>query len=140
MKHNKNLKLKIINYLMKNGKKSVSKKILKKTMRIFYHNNKKSFKSIYSVSLKNALIPLANITIKKRKRKIFVPFLINNEKRVLLAVKKISSFNSKSIKKSICLYNEIIHLANNKGNLSINNKETNKISFINKNFAHFRWF
>lgn len=140
-KKNKDLKLKIRNSFMLNGKSYVSEKLINKIFKIIQHKTKKDYRLIFKLSLKNILTPISNVTVKKRKYVRLVPFFIRKEKRLLKTIKQIGFTNKrKKSKEKNFISNEIIKLSSNEGRLKNNFKILNQQFFINKNFTHFRWF
>lgn len=62
------------------------------------------------------------------------------EKRIYKVIKHICSDAGRTNFKDNRFLNEILKLANNKGILKIKSKSISHLSFLNKNFLHFRWF
>jgi ribosomal protein S7 len=104
---------------------------------------KKKKKNIYSVlklALKNASFITNILTQKKKKRKpVYIPFFIKKSKRVSIAMKNIIQASRSSSYKNNFV-SEILNISSNKGSLRKVIKNTHLKSFINKNFAHYRWF
>ena len=67
-------------------------------------------------------------------------FLQKNYLRTYRSIKNIilDSKKHKNIKES--LVSEILDISNNKGAIKKKNKNIHLKSFVNKNFAHYRWF
>lgn len=62
------------------------------------------------------------------------------EKRIYKVIKHICSDSGRIKLKDNRFLNEILKLANNKGILKNKSKSISHLSFLNKNFLHFRWF
>ena len=122
------------NYIMRNGKSHLSEKIFTRLLKGIQQKTKKNGLIVLKLSFKNILMPISTIKINKvRKNKTSIPFFLVKEKRVPKIIKSICGFEGD-------LLNEILKLANNKGSLKSFLKDENQLSFINKNFSHFRWF
>lgn len=140
-KKNKDFKLLIRNSFMLNGKSYASEKLIDKLFKNIQHRTKKDYRLIFKLSFKNLLTPISTVNVKKRKYKRLVPFFIGKEKRILSTIKQIGFINKNTkFREKNFIYNEIIKLSKNKGKLKNNFKNLNQQSFINKNFAHYRWF
>lgn len=141
LRKNKNYKKKIISSFMISGKKHVSEKLIHNIFKNIQSTSKKDFKLIFKLAIKNLVTPISTVTIKKRKYTRIVPFFLQKKKRILYTIKQIGSMNihSKFIKTNF-FFNEILLLANNKGQIKNKLKSLNQLSCINKNFTHFRWF
>jgi len=126
----------IKNSVMTNGKSHLAEKITKNSLKNIQLKTKKDYKKVFKLSLKNSLIYISTIKVKKRKFQRLIPFFILKEKRILKTIKYLGSLN----KKTPFLNDEIIKIANNKGIIQTNLKTINHQFFINKNYTHYRWF
>lgn len=124
------------NSVMTNGKSHLAEKITKNSLKNIQLKTKKDYKKVFKLSLKNSLIYISTIKVKKRKFQRLIPFFILKEKRILKTIKYLGSLN----KKTPFLNDEIIKIANNKGIIQTNLKTINHQFFINKNYTHYRWF
>ena len=140
-KKSKRLKVKIRNSFMKNGLSYVSEILISKLLKDIQYKTKKDHRLILKLALKNILVPVSNVTIRKRKYTVIVPFFLKKENRILKSIKNLGIINKKKIlKENVSISNEIIKLSNNKGKLKNNFRILNKQIFINKNFTYYRWF
>lgn len=126
---------------MKNGLSYVSEILISKLLKDIQYKTKKDHRLILKLALKNILVPVSNVTIRKRKYTVIVPFFLKKENRILKTIKNLGIINKKKIlKENVSISNEIIKLSNNKGKLKNNFRILNKQIFINKNFTYYRWF
>jgi len=140
-KRSKSLKVKIRNSFMKNGLSYVSEILISKLLKDIQYKTKKDHRLIFKLALKNILVPVSNVTVRKRKYTVIVPFFLKKKDRILKTIKNIGSINKNFFfKDNVSLSNEIIKLSNNKGKLKNNFRILNKQIFINKNFTYYRWF
>ena len=147
MKHKKiELKNKIINHLILNGKKETGEKILLKSFKELQKSSKKQPKKLIKLALifSTPIFKIYKITIKKKKKKIKKNLnIINNKKaRISLAIKFILATlkNKKSNYFYIKLHNEILLNLKSEGSaVQIKNK-IQKQALLNKHFFYFyRW-
>jgi ribosomal protein S7 len=140
-KRSKSLKVKIRNSFMKNGLSYVSEILISKLLKDIQYKTKKDHRLIFKLALKNILVPVSNVTVRKRKYTVIVPFFLKKKNRILKTIKNIGSINKFFFfKDNVSLSNEIIKLSTNKGKLKNNFIILNKQIFINKNFTYYRWF
>ena len=126
---------------MKNGLSYVSEILISKLLKDIQYKTKKDHRLILKLALKNILVPVSNVTIRKRKYTVIVPFFLKKENRILKTIKNLGIINKKKfLKENVSISNEIIKLSNNKGKLKNNFRILNKQIFINKNFTYYRWF
>lgn len=138
--HSKKIKDKIINNIMKNGKKKTSENILLKTGKKIQKTNKKNHLSILKLAITNTapIIKLKEIKRKKRKTKKYLPYVLNEKNRISNSLKKI--IEAKKVNKK-SLANEIIVLANdNSDNVFENKKNAHESAIAKKKYLYFRWF
>lgn len=143
MVQKKNNKIVLSKSLMLNGKGSLSEKLVNITLKGIQKKTKKDCRLVFKLALKNTLIPVSNIVIKKKrknKKNNYIPFLLMKEKRIYKVIKHICSDAGIIKLKDNRFLNEILKLANNKGILKTKSKSISHLSFLNKNFLHFRWF
>lgn len=129
---------KIKNSFMLDGKSHVAEKLFLNTLKNVQSTSRKEHITVFKLALKNILTPISTITIKKRKFQRSIPFFIAKEKRISQTIKYLGFLNKKN--KKTFIYSEIIKAANNKGVFKNNLNVSNQQSFVNKNFAHYRWF
>lgn len=146
----KQVKKKLENHLMKNGKKGICEKLVLKSLKNLQKKSYKQTKHIVKLSLikTTPIFKLQKIENKKRRKKNRqikeIPFFIlNSNNRISLAIKFIlKSIQKKKTKKIFnLLENEILANAKTKGNASkIKDTLQNKV-LLNKRFFYFyKWY
>lgn len=134
---------KLINYLMRDGKKAVASLIVYKT----FDRMKKESKNPLDI-LQKAIDNVAP-SVEVRPRRVggasyLVPVETRPERKLYLALNWIiETANARSNKEfktfSEKLYKELIDAANNVGGAIEKRKQTEKVAEANKAFAHFKW-
>lgn len=137
----KSIKLKFLNFMIVNGKKSTSEKLLLDSLKIIQKKKKKNSKSILKLSLKSVNIILSTIQIKRRKLVTSVPFFLTKSKRLSNSIKLIVK-DSLSPKKnlSLGLQDNVLKLSENKGDTKSKSTSIHSSAFANKNLSNYRWF
>lgn len=150
LKKNKtlNLKNKIINTLMKSGKKKSGEKILLQTLKSLQKASNKNSKILLQSAIINSTsaFKLNEQSLKKGKRKAkkhMPAFIINDSLRITTALKLIAKFSAKN-KSSNCFYQsftaEILSSTNLKGSSIAQKNELQKQILLNKRYlSKFRW-
>ncbi len=130
---------KFINYVMRNGKKSIAEKIVYGCFDIIKEKTKQDPRHIFSKALKQVM-PLLEV----RTRKIGgvhyqIPYQVKSERRFTLGCKWIIEAARKSKGKSMKekLANEIFAAINNEGAAIKKKEDVYKMAVANKAFAHF---
>ncbi len=105
------LKDKIINILMKNGKKHSGEKILLKSSKLLQKSSKKNFKNLVQLAIINttSVFKLNEQVMKKGKRKskkIIPSFIVKDSLRIMTALKYIKTTVSKT-KSSTNFYKDL---------------------------------
>ncbi len=141
-KYNNTLVAHFINYLMKDGKKSVAQRIFYRAFDIIEKTIKgKEPLEVFDLAIKNTS-PLVEV----RSRRIGgaryqVPREVRGERRITLAIRWIiqaaRSQKGKSMDK--CLAEELINASKNEGVAVRKKQDTHKVAAANKAFAHFGW-
>lgn len=150
MKKKKNfisIKNKFENLLMKKGKKQLAKKIFQKTLKRLQKETKKSSLDILKLSFINDYMILFNKTLNKKKKfktalllQKQIPYILKKQKRIFFSItnlinkakKKTNSFFFLSLKEEIILSSSIKDPKFK--------YEIYKTAYLNKSFAHYRWF
>ena len=137
----KSIKLKFLNFMLTNGKKYTSEKLLLDSLKIIQKKKKKNSKSIIKLSLKSVNIILSTIQIKRRKLVTSVPFFLTKSKRLSNSIKLIVK-DSISSKKNLPLglQDNILKLSENKGDTKSKSISIHTNAFTNKNLSNYRWF
>ena len=133
---------KFVNYIMKDGKKSVAEKILYTSLDII--KNKVKTDSPLD-TFKKALDNVGPILEVKSKRiggaTYQVPVEVKSKRSQALALRWLidASRKRKDKKMSDKIFNEIFDAYQNRGSAIKKKEDTHKMAESNKAFAHFRW-
>lgn len=133
---------KLINSIMQDGKKSIARGIVYKSLDIIKDKEKvENPIEIFDAAIKNAG-PLVEV----RSRRIGganyqVPREVRSERRVALAMRWLieSARGRKGAKMADSLADELIQASKGEGNAVKKKKDTHKMAESNKAFAHFTW-
>jgi len=130
-----------MNRIMKDGKKSVSEKIVYGALNIVFEKTKKEPLEFFHNALNNVK---PNLEVKSRRvggATYQVPMEVRPRRAQTLAMKWIIDSalkrNEKTMREKIA--SEIIEAHNNKGNAVKKREETHKMAEANRAFSHFRW-
>jgi len=135
---------KFINYVMQDGKKQTSEKLLLKSYKLIQKIQiKKNFKEIFKIALINSSPVFFLKQIKRtKKRTLEFPFLLNNSLKLYYGIKSIIS--SSNVKKSLTFYekcsSELINSSKLISDGVKKKKEIYKTAFLTKRYANYRWF
>jgi len=142
------LKRKIVNTLMKSGRKTTGEKILLKSLKSLQKSTDKNFKTLLHSAIINSAsaFKVNEQAVKKGKRKAIktIPsFIISDSLRITTALKLIARVSSKN-KNSDFLYKklvaEILSSSALKGRSIDEKNETQKQILLNKRYlSKFRW-
>ena len=143
MKLKNNVKSKLLNNLMLRGKKRTSEKIVLKSLKRFQKSDfKKNSKEFVKISLLNSAPSVQIKQIKKKRKNIEFPFLLNNELKISYGLKSLIK-NSRN-KKSQSFYKnfqlELLNSSNLQGNSVNSKKQIHENAFLKKKYANYRWF
>lgn len=150
LKKNKtsNLKNKIVNTLMKSGRKTTGEKILLKSLKSLQKSNSKNFKTLLHSAVVNSssAFKINEQAVKKGKRKVTkttLSFIASDSLRVTTALKLLIRISAKS-KNSNSLYKklgvEILSCSTSKSQLIDQKNEAQKQALVNKRYlSKFRW-
>jgi len=132
---------KLINYIMRRGKKTIARKIVYGAFVILKEKTKKEPIEILQEAIKNAS-PLLEVRPKRIGGATYqVPIELKEERRETLAMRWIiqAAKSKKGATMKTKLAEELINAANNTG-LAIKKKEnTHRMAEANRAFAHFAW-
>ena len=84
------------NSVMISGKSILAEKITKNTLKNIQLKTKKDYKKVFKLSLKNSLLYISTVKVKKRKFQRLIPFFILKEKRISKTIKYLGSLNKKN--------------------------------------------
>jgi small subunit ribosomal protein S7 len=134
---------KLINYVMRDGKKTVAEKIVYKVLERIKNEGKEPLKVLSQAIINSA----PNYEVRPRRlggASYLVPIEVRPERKLFLALNWIieaaKSRPNKEYKTFIDkLYAEIIDASNNQGQAVAKRAQTEKLAEANKAFAHLRW-
>lgn len=148
-KKNIEIKNKLINHIIINGKKNKSEKIIWKSFKTLQTISKKSSKRLLQLALVSTtpIFKINTITQKKRKKKkqkskIIPAFISNKASRISFAIKFIVSTSKKTKKQKLLkqLSEEILLSLKNKSTAIEMKKDKQKQAFLNRHlFKYYRW-
>lgn len=144
-----NIKNKLINHLIINGKKNKSEKIVFKSIKALKIVSKKSIKRLLKLALISA-IPIFKVNIitqkkrkkKKQKSKIIPTFIATKASRISFAIKFIVAAAKKKKNQTLLrkLAEEVLLTLNNQDSAIKIKEEAQKQVFLNRNlFTRYRW-
>ncbi len=132
---------KLINRIMKDGKKGIAEKILYDAFDIIKEKTGKEPMEIYNQALENVK---PNLEVKSRRiggSNYQVPNEVSDDRAQTLALRWIVNYaktrNGKGM--AINLANELIDAANGVGGAVKKREDTHKMAEANKAFAHYKW-
>lgn len=135
---------KFINYVMQDGKKQTSEKLLMKSYKLIQKTQKKkNFKEIFKIALVNSspFFFIKQIQ-RKKKRTLEFPFLLKNSLKLHYGIKSIIYYSN--LKKSLTFYKkcgfEFINSSKLISDGVKKKKEIYKTAFFTKRYANYRWF
>jgi len=132
----------LINKVMKDGKKSIAEKIVYGAFEIIREKTKRDPLEVYSQALENVM-PLVEV----RPRRVGganyqVPIEVRPERSKSLGIRWLVNASRERAGRSMVekLANEIIDAANGTGGACKKREDTHRMAEANKAFAHYRWF
>ena len=131
-----------INYIMKNGKKSIAEKILYESLDLIDQKVKGETTpiDIFKKALEN-VAPILEVKSKRVGGTTYqVPLEVSQNRRIALAMRWILSYarSRKGKTMSNRLASELIAASNKEGSAYKKKEDTHKMAEANKAFAHFR--
>jgi len=143
----KTLKTKFVNLLLKNGNKNRIELLLLKTIKEVQKSTSKQFNCLIKLSViqNYTVLMLKNPKSQKFKRKnlkkIMIPFVLKKHNRILTSLNTIILLAKKKSKKSffLSLKTELLNSFEIKTK-DVIKEELYRLTFLKKNFAHYRWF
>ena len=132
---------KLINYLMKSGKKSIATRVTYDAFDIMEQKSGKPALEVFDKAMEN-VTPLMEL----RSRRIGganyqVPIEVRPERKIALALRWIitAARSQKGKPMSERLAEELLNAANNTGNAVKKRADVHRMAEANKAFAHFAW-
>lgn len=141
-KGNTEVNEKFINYLMKAGKKTTARKILKDCFAIVADKTKKDAQSVFDQALENAK-PSLEVRPKRIGGAVYqIPMEVKPFRQFQLASRWIlaGARSKKGVPMARALADEILQAANNEGNAIKKKEDSHRMAQANKAFAHFARF
>jgi small subunit ribosomal protein S7 len=132
---------KLINQIMRMGKKTIARKIVYGSFDIIKENTKKEPLDIFILAIDN-VSPILEVKSKRVGGATYqVPVEVKSDRKIALAFRWIingaKSRKGKPMKEALAL--EIIDASNNTGWAAKKKTDTHKMAEANRAFAHFAW-
>ena len=140
-KYNSQVIHRLVNRIMRGGKKSTALRVVYDSMTLVEERAKKPAMQVMEEALRN-LTPA--LEVKPRRvggATLQVPVEVNSYRQESLAMRWLIGEAKKRSGKSMAekLASEVMDAANNTGNAIKKREETHKMAEANRAFAHFRW-
>jgi small subunit ribosomal protein S7 len=131
----------LANKILKNGKKTVSYKIIKKTFDLIYTRTKRNPLKVFENAVKHTCPQIEVKSTRVGGSNYQIPREVKTFRAINLSLRWIlESTRKKTGKKMVLqLTNELIDASNGLGNAVRKKQETHKMAKANKAFAHFRY-
>ena len=140
-KYNDKLVAKMINGIMRNGKKSVAESILYRSFDLIQDKTNKDPLKLFKQAMEN-IKPVLEVRSRRVGGATYqIPVEVRYERRQALSIRWILSFakirSEKSMHEKLAM--EILDAANNRGTAIKKKEDTHKMAEANRAFAHYRW-
>ena len=132
---------KFINYLMYDGKKNASRKVVYSCFDIIENKTKKPALDVFKKAVENVQ-PLVEVRSRRVGGATYqVPMEVRHARRIALALRWLRNYSRARKDKSTAmkLATEIISASNGEGPSVKKREDTHKMAEANKAFAHFKW-
>lgn len=139
--HNEVLVNKLINYVMKRGKKNVARKLVYGAFDIIKERTNKNPLEVFLKAVNNVK-PMIEVRSRRIGGATYqVPTEVRPERQIALAFRWIINFARERKDKSFAnkLAAELIAASNNEGASIKKKDDTHRMAEANKAFAHFKW-
>lgn len=139
--YNEILVTKLINYVMKRGKKNVARKLVYGAFDIIKEKTNKNPLDVFLRAVNNVQ-PMIEVRSRRIGGATYqVPTEVRPERRIALALRWIINFARERKDKSFAnkLAAELIAASNNEGAAIKKKEDTHRMAEANKAFAHFKW-
>ncbi|MDD3556987.1 MAG: 30S ribosomal protein S7 [Melioribacteraceae bacterium] len=140
-KYNDVLVAKFINYMMWDGKKSTTRKMIYETFELIEQKTKKPAIEIFKKAVSNVQ-PLVEVRSRRVGGATYqVPMEVRPERRVALALRWIRNYSRDRKDKSMSakLAAELMAAANGDGSSVKKKEDVHRMAEANKAFAHYKW-
>lgn len=132
---------KFINYVMKNGKKSIAQKVVYKTFAVIEKEYKQDSLAVFDLAVRNAS-PLVEIKARRVGGANYqVPREVRGPRKLALAFRWIllAARAKKGKAMHLRLAEELLAASKNEGNAVKKRTDVHRMAEANKAFAHFSW-
>jgi small subunit ribosomal protein S7 len=131
----------LANKILKNGKKTVSYKIIKKTFDLIYSRTKRNPLKVFENAVKHTCPQIEVKSTRVGGSNYQIPREVKTFRAINLSLRWILESTRKKTGKNMVLQltNELIDASNGLGNAVRKKQETHKMAKANKAFAHFRY-
>jgi len=139
--YNSVLVTRITNKVMRNGEKSVARKIVYRAMDIINEKTGKAPLEVLDRAIKNAM-PVLEVRPRRVGGATYqVPVEVRSERRLSLAIRWLVDYARQRLERGFeyRLANEILDAANNTGSTIKRKEEMHRMAEANRAFAHYRW-
>lgn len=139
--YNEVLVTKLINYVLKRGKKNVARKLVYGAFDIIKEKTNKNPLEVFLKAVNNVK-PMIEVRSRRIGGATYqVPTEVRPERQIALALRWIINFARDRKDKSFAnkLAAEIIAASNNEGSSVKKKEDTHRMAEANKAFAHFKW-
>jgi ribosomal protein S7 len=136
------IKKRIINYFIKNGKKTIARKIFSNLIRHFFKKRRFFIYRNVFLSIISYLLPNTKLKFQRRgRREITIPCPINKNTSLHLAISGLMKSLKKNEKPYITLGEELLKKKNKKAPSFARRRilRTNALAYRNRANMHFRW-
>jgi small subunit ribosomal protein S7 len=132
---------KFINHLMKDGEKSVARKVFYEAMEIIKKETSQDPINVFDNAIKNVSPSLEVKTRRIGGANYQIPQPVSGDRRITLAIRWIleAARSRKGEKMAKKLAKELIAASNNEGTAIKKKLDTHRMAEANRAFAHFSW-
>ncbi|MFD2617373.1 30S ribosomal protein S7 [Terrilactibacillus laevilacticus] len=139
--YNSKLVTRLINRIMKDGKRGIAQKILYKAFDLVKERTNQDPMEVFDQALKNVM-PVLEVKARRVGGSNYqVPVEVRPERRTTLGLRYLVNYSRLRGEKTMVerLANEIIDASNNTGASVKKREDMHKMAEANKAFAHYRW-
>ena len=139
--YNSTVVTKLINQIMRDGKRGTAQKICYDAFDIIQTKTGKEAMEVFQAAMDN-IMPVLEVKARRVGGATYqVPIEVRPERRQTLAIRWLAMFSEKRGERTMRerLAGEIMDAANNTGSCVKRKEDMHKMAEANKAFAHFRW-
>lgn len=140
-KYDSELIARLINYLMRKGKKTIAEKIVYGAMNVISEKMSEEPLSVVTRAIDN-IKPRVEVRSRRVGGSTYqVPVEINRDRQFALALRWLVQFSSqrKNVPMMEAMAGEMMDAYNNQGNAIRRREDTHRMAQANKAFAHYAW-